>query len=310
MMEAVRCRSCYRRLLPGAACPRHAGDPAPAERSRSIAPPEVPGLTDLSVLGVGGMAIVFRAMHASGPVAVKVARSTARARLAREATALRRVGPPATPGFVAAGITPSGHPYVIMELLTGQTLAGWMAARPAGGAVSVAEAAPIVNAVAVALDRVHVSGLVHRDLKPENVFLREDGGATLIDFGLSRVVAGTDPPPGGLELTRANQKLGTATYMAPEQVLEARDVDTRADVYSLGVIAYELLTGRPPFIGDPSTVMRAHVKNDPPPPTSFMPLPAAVEAAVLHAIAKDRDARFPDARALASALRSGRVESD
>jgi serine/threonine protein kinase len=251
------------------------------------------------------MAIVFRAVRAGVPVAVKIARGTSRARLAREAAALRQIGPPATPEFVMQGTTGAGHPFFVMELLQGQTLARWMAARPGGGGAPVAEVAPIVSAIAAALERVHAAGLVHRDVKPENVFLSADGHATLIDFGLSRAFSAT-PPPQALELTRAGQKLGTATYMSPEQAVEAREVDGRGDVYSLGVIAYELLTGRPPFVGDAVSVMRAHMTTAPPPPTVLVPLPVNLEAAVMRALAKDRELRFPDARSFAAAMQLSR----
>src|SRR5262249_53340426 len=163
------------------------------------------------------------------------------------------------------GMTASGQHYLVLELLRGETLAARMAALPGSGALSPEQALRVIEPLCRAVDAMHKAGIVHRDLKPENIFMAEGGRVALLDFGLSRST-GTPEPASSPRITRTGERLGTAHYIAPEQCLGAGEIDVRADLYSLGVIGYELLTGRPPFVGDGASLLQAHVSRRPPPP--------------------------------------------
>jgi tetratricopeptide (TPR) repeat protein len=230
-------------------------------------------------------------------VALKLGALGAMERFQREAEALRRLGSPDVPVLFEAGEV-EGRPFLVMERLHGETLGAWMARLPANGAAPWLEAVQRAQPLAEVLGRVHAAGLVHRDLKPENVFLRTGGEVALLDFGLARMRQG-EP---GLALTTAGQRLGTVHYMAPEQCQDAHQVDARADVYALGIILFELLTGRPPFVGEAAEVAQGHLALRPPRPSSLVPVPPEVEALVLRCLAKEPRARFEDGAALARAL--------
>ncbi|AUX44311.1 serine/threonine protein kinase [Sorangium cellulosum] len=331
----MRCSECHRRLAARAACPGHpraaplAGPGPPASAAgEGIAPldpfdsldaldpeppPLIPGFRVEGLLGQGGFARVYAATRDGDgrPVALKVARRQDDDRMAREAAALARVGPPRVPALLGRGRAADGRPFLALERLQGGSLASYLAALPGAGAAPLDEAAALAGALAAALDVVHDAGLVHRDLKPENVWLRPCGEVALIDFGLAALSRGARADGGaegelGADLTRTGAILGTAAYMAPEQHLGAAGVDARADIYALGAVIFELLTGRPPFVGEAAEVRQAHVARRPEPPSSFAPLPPAADEAVLRCLAKDpaaRPARAGDvARALAEAL--------
>ncbi|WP_437922955.1 protein kinase [Sorangium sp. So ce291] len=318
----MRCSECHRRLpaQAGAACPEHALT-APTARSVSVAteasdpdpPPQVPGFRVEQMLGQGGFARVYAATREGDgrAVALKVARRQDDGRIAREAAALGRLAPPLAPALLGCGRAADLRPFLALERLPGSSLASRLAELPGAGAMPLDGAAALVRAIAAALDAVHDAGLVHRDLKPENVWLRPGGEVALIDFGLAALSPGAGGAGGaeialGPDLTRTGAILGTATYMAPEQCLGAGGVDPRADIYALGAMIFELLTGRPPFVGEAAEVRQAHVARRPDPPSSFAPLPPAADEAVLRCLAKDpeaRPARAGDvARALAAAL--------
>jgi tetratricopeptide (TPR) repeat protein len=231
-------------------------------------------------------------------VALKLGAPGTHARFAREADALRRLAPPDVPAFVEVGEV-AGRPFLAMERLEGETLGAWMARLPASGAARWEEALARVRALAEVLGRVHDAGLVHRDLKPENVFLRAGGAVALLDFGLAREREGAE----ALALTVAGQRLGTVHYMAPEQCRDAHRVDARADIYAVGVLLFELLTGRPPFVGEAAEVVRGHLALRPPRPSALAPVPAELETLVLRCLAKEPQARFAEGNALARALR-------
>ncbi|WP_437331420.1 protein kinase domain-containing protein [Sorangium sp. So ce394] len=315
----MRCPECHRRLpaRAGAACPGHplARPPtrAAAEAVDPEPPPQVPGFRVEQMLGQGGFARVYAATREGDgrAVALKVARLQDDGRIAREAAALARLAPPAAPALLGRGRAADLRPFLALERLAGSSLASRLADLPGAGAMPPEEAAGLARAIAAALDAVHDAGLVHRDLKPENVWLRPGGEVALIDFGLAAPARGADDAEGaegalGPDLTRTGAILGTATYMAPEQCLGAGGVGPRADVYALGAVIFELLTGRPPFVGEPAEVRQAHVARRPAPPSSFARLPPAADEAVLRCLAKDpeaRPARAGDvARALAAAL--------
>ena len=190
----------------------------------------------------------------------------------------------------------AGQHYLAMAFLPGHTLDKWLAEGP----LPVERAVSIVEQVAGALDAIHEQGFVHRDVKPGNIMLDEAGQATLLDFGIVRAAEGT-------RLTTTMAVLGTPEYMAPEQAEldEAAEIDWRADIYALGVVAYQMLVGRPPFAGkSPTAVLYKHVHEPPPAPSMLnSDLPDRLEPPLLKALAKGRQERFQQAGAFAAALR-------
>ncbi|WP_437729315.1 serine/threonine-protein kinase [Sorangium sp. So ce861] len=306
----MRCVFCHRRIGAASGCPLHGGAATAPEVDAAEAAPQVPGFDGLRLLDEGGFARVFAATRREDglAVALKVARHRGDPRFAREAAALRRIGPPAAPRLLGEGELGGGFPYLVLELLAGETLARWMEALPGTGAAAPADAVRLVEAIGAAVDRAHAAGVVHRDLKPENVMVRQMGGPApeiaLLDLGLARLGEPDGATEAGRGLTRTGLRLGSALYMAPEQCLDARDADGRADLYALGVVAFELLTGRPPFVGEASAVVHAHVSQRPPRLSELAPLPRGADEVVLRALAKAREERFGSARALAEALRA------
>jgi tetratricopeptide (TPR) repeat protein len=300
----MRCPTCHRRVaercpLHSTAEPRPPGPPAP--------PLEVPGFTVGGPLGRGGFGRVYSARREvdGAEVALKVLEPLASERLEREVEALRRIGPPAAPRLLGQGFSTTGEPLVVMERIDGLTLARRLAELPGPGALPWTEAVPLMLALAEAVAHVHAAAVVHRDVKPENVVLA-GGRLVLLDFGLARLGATEDAAAPEVTLTRTGQRLGTHEYMAPEQCRDARSIDARADLYSLGIVYFELLCGRPPFVGDTAAVLQAHVARRPPALRGLAPwpVPASVEALILRLLAKDPEERFPSATALAEALRA------
>jgi len=211
------------------------------------------------VIGHGGMGIVVRATHGllGLPVAVKfMRRGAGRAdgqidRFEREARMLARLATEHVPQVFELGQLPDGEPYLVMELLNGQDLGRRLSLGP----VELEQALDIVIQTCEGLAEAHRQGIVHRDLKPENLFLAHEAGRTvvkLLDFGCSKQSRPFTRPPrrGRRAVTEPGVGLGTAAYMAPEQWRSARDVDARADLWSLGVILYELLADEHPFQAD------------------------------------------------------------
>ena len=187
----------------------------------------------------------------------------------------------------------SGRPYLVSELLDGETLRG-----PIGrGAAAPADALRIASALASGLVAAHARGLVHRDLKPENIFLTKSGTAKILDFGIAKLAQ--DPAlPGGLA-TLAGVVLGTAGYLAPEQV-KGDPVDARTDLFALGSILFELMTGHRAFVRDHTIdTLHAIVHDDPP---DLLPPGTAMTAIVRRLLAKEPDARFQSAADLLWAL--------
>ncbi|MFI6375757.1 serine/threonine-protein kinase [Streptomyces sp. NPDC050546] len=175
-------------------------------------------------------------------------------------------------------------PFLIMEFIEGRTLADALAEGP----FEVERALDVSQGIAEALAHSHGRGLVHRDIKPSNVMLTSEGDVKVLDFGISKVVAETTT-----RLTATGMTVGTPAYLSPEQ-LTGETIDGRSDQYATGCLLYELLTGRPPFIGDSSfAVMHQHISKEPVAPSRLRPqIPAAVDAVVLRALSKDREQRF------------------
>jgi streptogramin lyase len=192
----------------------------------------------------------------------------------------------------------AGQHYLAMAFLPGRTLDERLTATR--GALPVELATSIVEQIADALGDIRRRGLVHRDIKPANIMVDDEGHATLLDFGIVRAAEGT-------RLTTTMAILGTPEYMAPEQAdpTEVEEIDWRADVYALGVVAYEMLVGRPPFTGkSPTKVLYQHVHEPPPSPGTLNPdLPTELEPVLLKALAKQREERFQGAGAFAVELR-------
>ncbi|HYO57531.1 protein kinase domain-containing protein [Archangium sp.] len=229
-------------------------------------------------------------------VAIKVAHPEvplARSQLAREAAVLRVIGPPTVPTVHETGTLPGGTPYLVMQFIAWPTLAHRMAR--VSGPMPLSEFTSRAQALLDALEVIHGHGYLHGDLKPENVFLDDTTrSAGFFDFGLARTVStparsSTEEPtpPIGDSFT------GTVEYMSPEQCSNRENLDIRSDIYSLGVLFYEMLTGRPPFFGTPADVFHAHQTRRPPRPSELAPVPAALEQVVLRCLTKERERR-PD----------------
>jgi serine/threonine protein kinase len=262
-------------------------------------------------LGSGGMGIVIAARHVEldQRVAIKVLHrrgEAATARFLREARTCARLTSDHIPRVFDVGRLGDGAPYIVMEYLVGEDL-GRVVAR---GPVAITDAVRYLLDACAALSEAHAAGIVHRDLKPANVFLTtRSGGRPLVkvlDFGISKSTAAPEdgaPSEGGLTSTGA--MLGSPLYMSPEQIRARKDVDTRTDIWSLGVILYELVTGRQPFRAPTLAAAAVSIAVEAPTsPAQLRPdLPPDLEAVILRCLEKEPGARFQSVKALAKALR-------
>ena len=253
----------------------------------------------LERIGGGGMADVFRAHDRSldRDVALKMMRPAFAGvaefieRFHREAEALGAIDHPNIVRVLDSGASPDG-PFIAMELVSGGTLRDLMRAR---GRVDQYAAAEIGAGIADGLEAAHIRGVLHRDLKPENVLLDAESRPKIADFGIARLAAAT-------AITKAGELLGTPQYLAPEQ-MNGDVVDERADVYALGVILHEMLTGQQPTGGTtPSEIVSRRLRSDPRPPARLVALTPAMNALVLRALARDPARRFRRAADLRNAL--------
>ncbi len=254
-------------------------------------------------IGSGGMATVWRAVDARTGAAVAVKLMHPRVqddpdlllRFRREADVVARLDHPCIVRLLDEDAGAEGGPYIVFELVDGITLKALIRER---GALPPAEAASIASQVARGLELAHRSGVVHRDIKSHNILVTAGGVAMLTDFGIARLLDGVQDG-----LTRTGTVLGTSDYLAPEQA-QGLGVDGRTDVYALGVVLYESLTGELPFPADtPMGVAMRQVRDPMPDPRDVQPdIPAYLAAIVLRACEKDPGARFPSALDMADAL--------
>lgn len=258
------------------------------------------------LIGRGGMATVWRAtdMVLERPVAVKrlhaglLADEELSERFRREALLVARLSHPNLVHLLDRGEDADG-PYLVLELVEGENLKSRLRRE---GALPPVEAARICAQVGRALAYAHGQGVVHRDIKAQNVLLTPDGQAKLADFGIARLIEAEGQPG----LTRTDMLVGSADYLAPEQA-DGGPLDARTDVYSLGIVLYECLTGSLPFTGEGFVaVAMKHCSVPLPDPRLAAPrVPAWLAACAMRAAAKDPGRRYPDAAAMVAALEGG-----
>ncbi|HEU5369870.1 MAG TPA: serine/threonine-protein kinase, partial [Ktedonobacterales bacterium] len=259
-----------------------------------------------ALLGAGGMGQVYRAHdpRLERDVAIKVLSASLAQepgyleRFRREARAVARLNHPNVVQVYDFG-EQGDLTYLVMPLISGGTLREYLAHRQV---LPLAEALAITEQVATALQYAHERGLVHRDVKPANILMTAEGRALLSDFGIVRLVQKED---NATTLTHMGAFVGSPEYAAPEMIL-GKPVDQRVDVYALGVILFQMLTGRMPFAGaTPVVLMMMQAQQPPPAPRSLNPdIPPAVEAVILKALAKTPEERFQTAAELLAALRA------
>ncbi|MGA8986830.1 Stk1 family PASTA domain-containing Ser/Thr kinase [Aeromicrobium sp.] len=255
------------------------------------------------LLGRGGMADVRvgRDLRLGRTVAVKQLRGdlsaddTFQARFRREAQSSAALNHPSIVAVYDTGESTDKHgshvPYIVMEYVEGQTLRDIMRGAENGRKILPERALSITADVLSALDYSHRSGIIHRDIKPANVMLTPSGQVKVMDFGIARAIADTSSA-----MTQTAAVIGTAQYLSPEQA-RGETVDARSDIYSTGCLLYELLTGRPPFVGDsPVSVAYQHVREEARPPSQLNPdVSAAIDNIVAKSLAKRVEDRYQSA---------------
>ncbi len=263
----------------------------------------IPGYTVSRILGQGGMGTVYAGEQLAPrrPVAIKVLRAHSARALARfrtEAEIMARLDHPGIARVLEAG-NAGGHPFVVLEYIEGTTLGRHVRSQSREQRLSLA------TALCDVVHHAHQKGVVHRDLKPSNVMVRTDGRIAVLDFGVARIAADDIATT---EKTHAGDLIGTPLYMSPEQArLRADEVDARSDVYTLGVMIYELLCDQLPYDvrGKPLLVVTSTVCNVEPTPLGKRDrtLRGDLEAIVARALCKEPRDRYPSAEALARDLR-------
>src|SRR5512141_1822695 len=254
-------------------------------------------------LGAGGMATVYLAedLRHERQVAIKVLRPELAAvigaeRFVREIKTIAALQHPHILGLIDSGEV-NGTAYYVMPYVEGESLRDRLTREQQ---LPVADAVRLATEVADALDYAHRHGVIHRDIKPENILLH-DGHALVADFGIALAVSSAGVSS---RMTETGMSLGTPTYMSPEQAMGEREITARSDIYALGCVAYEMLTGEPPFTGGTAQAIVAKVMTEKPAPPSRSrdTIPESVDDAVLTALAKLPADRWPTAAAFIAAL--------
>ncbi len=265
-------------------------------------------------IGEGGMGLVFEAQHTviEKQVAMKVLREDFSKRpevverFRQEAKSASRIGHQNIVDISDFGTTPLGQSYFVMEFLEGEDLANVLARE---GTVGMERSLHILIQCCQALGAAHDKGIVHRDMKPENIFLTARGGdpdfVKIVDFGIAKMSDIETPGEPGRKLTKTGMIFGTPEYMSPEQAA-GKPLDHRVDVYALGVILFELATGRVPFVGDSFMgILTQHMFEEPPSLREVNPqvkITSELELVISRALAKDPDARYQTMKDLEDAL--------
>ncbi len=264
------------------------------------------------VLGVGGMGVVAAAHHLEldDRVAIKfllpetLENAEAVARFAREARAAVKIKSEHVARVSDVGKLENGAPYMVMEYLEGTDLSGWLSER---GPLPIDQALDFILQASEAIAEAHALGIVHRDLKPANLFAirRPDGTLCIkvLDFGISKTT-GLGGSGGEGSMTKTSAMMGSPLYMSPEQIQSSRDVDARADIWAIGVILYELLSGKTPYSGENiAELVYTIISASPPPLRDSRPdVPPGLESVILRCLEKDRAKRFASVAEMASAL--------
>jgi len=254
-------------------------------------------------LGRGGMATVFKAYHANLDryVALKVLHPAFmedpnfRARFQREARVVAKLEHPnIIPVYDFA--EHDGKAYIVMKFVEGETLKARLQKRP----LTPEEGVKLIETVGEALAFAHKQGILHRDVKPSNVMISNDGHIYLMDFGLARIASA------GESTLSSDMMIGTPQYISPEQAMGARDLDAGTDIYSFGVLIYELVVGQVPFIADtPFSIIHDHIYTPLPLPRTLNPnVPESIERLLLKALAKDRNDRFETVEEMVAAFKA------
>jgi len=256
-------------------------------------------------LGTGGMGVVVAATHLQlgTPVALKflhhdlLQNHAVVERFMREARASAQLRGENVCRVSDVGTNERGRPFIVMELLAGQDLGTVLRNS---GTLPVPTAAEVIMQACIALGEAHQLGVVHRDIKPGNLFWtqRPDGSALIkvLDFGVAKA-----PEEIKLSLTQTSNVVGSPGYMSPEQLKSSKTADVRSDIWSLGVVLYELVSGRKPFLGESITELALRVAMDPPPPLTGS-VPPSFESVILRCLEKEPQRRFKDVADLAQAL--------
>ena len=255
-----------------------------------------------AILGQGGMGAVYRSFHPqlNRPVAIKVIRSNvadpqAHQRFVREAQIVAGLAHPHIIRIFDIDVQ-EGQPYIVMDFVEGESLDKRLSAGPLKLDIVLQIMLPLTNALGYA----HSQGVIHRDLKPANVLLKPDGNPVLADFGIARPL----DTHTSAQLTATGALIGTLAYIAPEQFLGS-GADQRSDIYALGIMLFEMLTGHPPFDGDTAQVMYGHLHQPPPSLSTLQPsLPAALDQLIQRMLAKEPNDRPQTADAVGKVLHS------
>jgi serine/threonine protein kinase len=301
------CAECGESFDRGGYCARD-GKPLAATEDQIIGA-EIGRYRVARLLAEGGMGRVYLGVQPAigSRVAVKVLSDSASELIERffaEARAVNLIRHENIVSVIDMAKLDDGRPYIVMEYIEGQTLASLVrgGGAPLGGVVQV------ILEVLSALSAAHQIGIVHRDLKPDNVLVTNEGHAKVLDFGIATLMPGLSQQLS--PRTRTGALLGTPAYMAPEQISGSGNIDPRTDIYACGVLLFEAVTGRVPFVGETLfDLMRMHLEAQPPSPRTLRPdLPPPLEAVVLTALAKDPARRFQTALAMSQAVQAAAKE--